>query len=133
MENDDGQRHLRLDFPAKLEGDEDEADDEDEEAQIALLRVIKRYDNAKVIDATREEVQEQMEKKYEEKFQGWKDKYYKGKFDWGLDSEDELRKLAENYVQGLQWVLFYYYRGVASWPWYYGYHYSPMISGSDHL
>ena len=132
VENDDGQRRLRLDFPAKLDGDEAE-EEEDEEAQIALHRVIKRYDNAKVVDATAEEVQEQMDRKYEENFQVWKDKYYEGKFDWGLDSEDELRKLAENYVQGLQWVLFYYYRGVASWPWYYGYHYSPMISGRDSL
>ncbi len=131
VENKDSQRHLRLNCPAKPEGDEEEEAEEDEEAQIALLRVIKRYDNAKVVDATPEEVQKQMDKKYEEKFQCWKDKYYMGKFDWGLDSEDALRKLAENYVQGLQWVLFYYYRGVASWPWFYRYHYSPMISGQD--
>ena len=132
LENRHGQRHLRLDYPARLEGDNDDEDVEDEEAQIALLRVIKRYDNAKVVDITPEEVQEEMDKKYEQKFQAWKNEYYKGKFAWGLGSEEELRKLAENYVQGLQWVLFYYYRGVASWPWFYGYHYSPMISGQDH-
>ena len=49
-------------------------------------------------------------------------------FEWNPDNEEEMRSLTENYVQGLQWVLFYYYRGVASWPWFYGYHYSPMIS-----
>ena len=123
-----GNRHLRLDFPAKLEGDEDDEDIEDEEASLALLRVIKRYDNAKVVDISHDEIQEQMDKKYEEKFKGWKDKYYKSKFEWNPDNEDEMRKLTENYVQGLQWVLYYYYRGVASWPWFYGYHYSPMIS-----
>ncbi|MCJ1434358.1 hypothetical protein MMC27_003726 [Xylographa pallens] len=127
VENDQGQRHLRLDFPQKLAADDDE-DDEDEEAQMALLRVIKRYDNSKIADVSAEEVQEQMSKQYEQKFQAWKDKYYKGKFEWGLENEEEMRKLAENYVQGLQWVLFYYYRGVVSWPWFYGYHYSPMIS-----
>ncbi|MCJ1398974.1 hypothetical protein MMC11_002176 [Xylographa trunciseda] len=126
VENDEGERHLRLDFPKKLEVDDD--DDEDEESHVALLRVIKRYDNAKIADISAEEVQEQVNKQYEQKLQGWKDKYYKGKFEWGLDNEEEMRKLAENYVQGLQWVLFYYYRGVVSWPWYYGYHYSPMIS-----
>ena len=126
--NDQGERYLRLDFPSKLQGDDDE-DVEDEEASIALLRVIKRYDNAKIVDTTAEEVQEQADKKYEEKFQAWKDKYYKDKFEWGLENEMEMRNLTENYVQGLQWVLFYYYRGVASWPWFYGYHYSPMISG----
>lgn len=127
--NDEGERHLQLDFPSTLQGDEDDEDVEDEEASIALLRVIKRYENAKVVDVTAEELQEQVDKKYEEKFQVWKDKYYRRKFEWGLENKIEMRKLTENYVQGLQWVLFYYYRGVASWPWFYGYHYSPMISG----
>lgn len=131
--NDDGEKYLQLDFPNKLQGDEDDEDVEDEEASIALLRVIKRYDNAKIVDVTAEEVQEQVDKKYEEKFQAWKDKYYKSKFEWGLENENEMRQLTENYVQGLQWVLFYYYRGVASWPWFYGYHYSPMISGKHSL
>ena len=126
-EEDD--RHLQLQFPEKLEGDEDNEDVEDEEASVALLRVLKRYDNAKVVDVTAEEVQEQMNKKYEEKFQDWKDDYYKSKFEWGIGNEAEMRNLTENYVQGLQWVLYYYYRGVVSWPWFYGYHYSPMISG----
>ena len=126
--DEQGNRHLRVDFPEKLDGDEDDEDVEDEEASLALLRVVKRYDNAKIVDTTAEEVQEQMDKKYEEKFRGWKDKYYKSKFEWGLDNQEEMRKLTENYVQGLQWVLYYYYRGVASWPWFYGYHYSPMIS-----
>ena len=130
--DDMGDRHLRLDFPKKLEGDED--NDVEEEASIAVNRVLKRYDNAKVEDVTAEEVQEQMDKKYEEKFQVWKNKYYNSKFGWGLENEEEMRMLTENYVQGLQWVLYYYYRGVASWPWFYGYHYSPMISGlHDHF
>ena len=125
----EGDRHLRLDFPEKLEADEEDEDDEDEEAQLALLRVIKRYDNAKVVDVSAEEAQEKMQQRYDEKFQGWKNKYYKSKFEWGIENEVELQKLSENYVQGLQWVLFYYYRGVASWSWFYGFHYSPMISG----
>ena len=127
--NGEGEKHLQLDFPGNLQGDEDNEDVEDEEASIALLRVIKRYDNAKIVDVTAEEVQEQVDKKYEEKFQTWKNKYYKNKFEWGLENETEIRNLTENYVQGLQWVLLYYYRGVASWSWFYGYHYSPMISG----
>lgn len=45
-----------------------------------------------------------------------------------MDNEVELRNLTENYIEGLQWVLYYYYRGVASWPWFYKYHYSPRIS-----
>ena len=126
VEDATGDRHLRLQFPASI-GDED--DEEDEESRAALGRVLKQYEKARVVDTSAEEAQQQMHMKYEEKFRGWKNKYYQEKFDWTLDNDEEMRKLAENYVQGLQWVLFYYYRGVASWPWYYGYHYSPMISG----
>lgn len=29
----------------------------------------------------------------------------------------------ECYIQALQWILFYYYRGVPSWSWFYEFHY----------
>lgn len=130
VQDGEGNRHLQLAFPPKLveDGEEDDEDDDDEEAQKAIARVLLKYEDAKVVDISADDAQAAMEKKYEEKFEAWKDEYYKSKFDWGRDNEEELRKLTENYVQGLQWVLYYYYRGVASWPWYYGYHYSPMIS-----
>jgi 5'-3' exoribonuclease 1 len=127
-----GDRFIRLQLPAGLNaGDTAEGSDEeeDEEASMALRRVIKKYDNAKVEELSTEETQAAAEAKYEQKFQEWKDKYYEDKFGWGLDNEEEMKKLAENYVQGLQWVLYYYYRGVVSWPWFYQYHYAPMISG----
>lgn len=129
VENDQGERHIQLSFPPKLATeDEDEEESEDEESQNALLRVLQRYKNAKVVDISPEEAQTAMDKKYEEMFLAWKNQHYETKFVWDLDNEEELTKLTENYVQGLQWVLYYYYRGVVSWPWFYGYHYSPMIS-----
>lgn len=127
IEDDQGNRHIQLSFPPPLDEDNEE-DEEDEESQTALFRVIKLYDNAKVIDVTGDDAQAEMERKYQQKFCGWKDKYYREKMNWGLDDEVNMKALAENYVQGLQWVLFYYYRGVASWPWFFQYHYSPMIS-----
>ncbi|KAK3325374.1 XRN 5'-3' exonuclease N-terminus-domain-containing protein [Apodospora peruviana] len=124
-EDDEGIRHLILSYPER----EDE-DEEDEESQSAVLRIVKKYDNAQVLDLTAADAEATMEAKYKQKFQEWKDDYYYDKFeDWTPENKDEeLRKLAENYIQGLQWVLYYYYRGIASWPWYYRYHYSPMIS-----
>lgn len=128
VEDGEGNRNLQLSFPPKIEGD-DEDEVEEEESKNALLRILKRYDTAKVVDVTAEDAQQEMDRQYEQKFRDWKSKYYTSKFEWGLENEKEMRKLTENYVQGLQWVLYYYYRGVASWPWYYGFHYSPMISG----
>ncbi|TVY40895.1 5'-3' exoribonuclease [Lachnellula subtilissima] len=128
IEDDQGDRHMQLSFPPKLVGDDEEDDEEDEESQLAVRRVVKQFDSAQTIDLTRAEAQAEMDRQYEEKFQEWKDKYYEGKFEWTRKNDTELTKLCENYVQGLQWVLFYYYRGVASWPWFYQYHYSPMIS-----
>lgn len=125
--DDDGNRHLQLSFPRRLEMDNEE-DEGDEESQNALMRVFKQYEKAKIEDVTAEEAQTKAQQKYEQKFRGWKNKYYQEKFGWGVENEPELVKLTENYVQGLQWVLYYYYRGVASWPWYYQYHYSPMMS-----
>ena len=130
VEDSQRDRHLRLSFPEReVFDDEDDDYEEDEEAQLALNRVLKRYENAKVADVSAEDAKNAANKKYEEKFQEWKNKYYTSKFEWGVDNKEELRKLTENYVQGLQWVLFYYYRGVASWPWFFQYHYAPMISG----
>lgn len=129
VQNDDGERHLQILAPPKLvEDDDEEEDDTDDESTKAIVRIIQKYEQAKVVDISPEEAQSAMQQKYDEKFDAWKNDYYKSKFDWDRSNEEELRKLTENYVQGLQWVLYYYYRGVASWPWFYGYHYSPMIS-----
>lgn len=128
-ENDAGDRFMRLQLPQPENSNDDDSDDSDEEATLAVQRIIRKYEKAKVQEMTSEEAQQAAEKKYEEKFQEWKDTYYRSKFGWGLDNEEEMKQLTENYVQGLQWVLFYYYRGIASWPWFFKYHYAPMISG----
>lgn len=39
-----------------------------------------------------------------------------------------LASQAECYVRAIQWNLYYYYRGCASWCWYYPHHYAPYIS-----
>ncbi|KAG6039331.1 hypothetical protein E4U41_002905 [Claviceps citrina] len=130
-EDEEANRQLVLSFPTKpgTQGDDDD-DDEEEEGTWAAYRVIKSYDKAMVVDMTAEDAQQHYDKLYQDKYAGWKTKYYLQKFpEWQSEKyESEQKSLCENYVQGLQWVLFYYYKGIASWPWFYGYHYAPLIS-----
>lgn len=55
-------------------------------------------------------------------------KYYSEKL--GIHKHDAAgrRRVAACFIEGLHWVLEYYYRGVASWTWFFPYHFAPMIS-----
>ena len=62
--------------------------------------------------------------------------YYKEKLHIDItkpEGKEEKNKMFNLYLQGLQWVLFYYYQGVKSWRWYYPYNYAPMISDFENI
>ncbi|KAF7654240.1 hypothetical protein LDENG_00072510, partial [Lucifuga dentata] len=59
---------------------------------------------------------------------GWKQRYYKTKFDVDVTDEGFRKKVVQSYVEGLCWVLRYYYQGCASWKWYFPFHYAPFAS-----
>ncbi|KAJ6820904.1 5'-3' exoribonuclease 2-like [Iris pallida] len=63
-------------------------------------------------------------------YPGWKARYYREKFSACNSSEIETRRktLVERFVEGLCWVLNYYFVGVCSWSWYYPYYYPPFAS-----
>mmetsp|Transcript_41689 Transcript_41689/g.37092 ORF Transcript_41689/g.37092 Transcript_41689/m.37092 type:complete len:223 (+) Transcript_41689:910-1578(+) len=55
--------------------------------------------------------------------------YYAEKFDFNIDEKPQnLTDILTAYMQGLQFVLSYYYTNCPSWLWYYPYYYSPLIS-----
>uniref|UniRef100_A0A8B9KD28 5'-3' exoribonuclease n=1 Tax=Astyanax mexicanus TaxID=7994 RepID=A0A8B9KD28_ASTMX len=60
--------------------------------------------------------------------EGWKQRYYKNKFDVDETDEEFRKKVVKSYVEGLCWVLRYYYQGCASWKWYFPFHYAPFAS-----
>ncbi|KAH7907684.1 exonuclease II [Hygrophoropsis aurantiaca] len=114
---------------------EDSADEE--ESRAAVDRVLKKYLQAPVVgEAGNEDIdgeeQEDFDARHErrvvEKMDEWKRGYYKGKLEISYDDPDEMGDLVFRYVEGLQWVMHYYYSGVASWGWFYDYHYAPRIS-----
>ncbi|GAX79417.1 hypothetical protein CEUSTIGMA_g6858.t1 [Chlamydomonas eustigma] len=60
---------------------------------------------------------------------GWKARYYQEKL--GVPPEGQAEVVADivkSYVEGLAWVMKYYYDGVASWTWFYPFHYAPFAS-----
>jgi len=59
-------------------------------------------------------------------YDAWKDRHYRDKLH--RPTEDGRREVVHDYIEGLQWVLYYYKCGVASWSWYYPHHYSPLAS-----
>ncbi|TVU13934.1 hypothetical protein EJB05_37374, partial [Eragrostis curvula] len=63
-------------------------------------------------------------------FAGWKSRFYGEKF--GIENYNEVGKLNNNmvqkYLEGLCWVMQYYFADVPSWSWYYPFHYAPFAS-----
>ncbi|XP_037642996.1 5'-3' exoribonuclease 1 isoform X2 [Sebastes umbrosus] len=72
--------------------------------------------------------EEEEDDMFETEFRQYKRTYYMTKMGVDVVSDDFLAKQAKCYVEGIQWILHYYYHGVQSWSWYYPYHYAPFLS-----
>lgn len=65
--------------------------------------------------------------------EGYKERYYVQKFKCDPDDVAFRRSIARDYVEGLAWVLLYYYQGCHSWTWFYPHHYAPFASDFDKI
>ncbi|XP_061588821.1 5'-3' exoribonuclease 1 [Cololabis saira] len=72
--------------------------------------------------------EEEEDDMFETEFRQYKRTYYMTKMVVDVVSDEFLAKQALCYVEGIQWILHYYYHGVQSWSWYYPYHYAPFLS-----
>lgn len=84
----------------------------------------------------KESVENQLEK-YREEVQdvvrlgepGWKTRYYSDKMKADdINHGGGREKVFQTYIEGLCWVMKYYYSGCASWQWFYPFHYAPFAS-----
>ncbi len=60
--------------------------------------------------------------------EGYADRYYEQKFNSDPKDIAFRNKVARAYVEGLAWVLLYYFQGCPSWTWFYPYHYAPFAA-----
>jgi 5'-3' exonuclease len=54
--------------------------------------------------------------------EGYREKFWNTHF----PTESDGKEVCHQYLEGLQWVISYYMRGVPSWKWLYPYHYAPF-------
>ncbi|KAI9921006.1 hypothetical protein PsorP6_000630 [Peronosclerospora sorghi] len=105
-----------------------------------VIAVDKQYGGMTPLEAVKARVKESVEKKleqYREEVQdvvrlgepGWKTRYYNDKL-----KADDIKvgggreRVFHAYIEGLCWVMRYYYTGCASWQWFYPFHYAPFAS-----
>jgi 5'-3' exoribonuclease 1 len=73
----------------------------------------------------------QLAKAFSEGSDNAKKFYYNEKLKFNIETPEGKVKhtqIVKKYLEGLQWVLHYYYRGVQHWRWFYPFHYAPLIS-----
>ncbi|KAK4688987.1 5'-3' exoribonuclease 1, partial [Tremellales sp. Uapishka_1] len=115
------------------DGEEEWEEENDGEGEMAIKRVFDKYSKAKVVENTVDDFEDHYEESIKQKMVEWKKRYYKEKLEINYDVPEEIGALVFRYVEGLQWILNYYYKGVSSWGWFYDYHYSPRITDLQNI
>ena len=57
---------------------------------------------------------------------GWEERYYDVLLNMEY-TEENIKKVAKNYLEGLEWTYKYYTQGCCDWSWKYKYNYPPLF------
>ncbi|XP_027138852.1 5'-3' exoribonuclease 1 isoform X2 [Larimichthys crocea] len=104
---------------------EKEAANKKEDSALSLAALTS---SERLITEGKGDDDEEEDDMFETEFRQYKRTYYMTKIGVDVVSDDFLALQAKCYVEGIQWILHYYYHGVQSWSWYYPYHYAPFLS-----
>ncbi|KAH9927111.1 exoribonuclease 2, partial [Epithele typhae] len=64
---------------------------------------------------------------------GYRERYYRQKFNVEYSDLEFRKQVTRCYVEGMAWVLHYYYQGTPSWQWYYPFHFAPFAADFEDL
>jgi len=125
-EQDNLNNEIKSEVEAEMDDENDEDDDDNDDTSAddkdTATEIISNGSVKSGVIDTDETV-----KLYEP---GYIERYYTEKFHIDPKDINTVRKgLVKAYIEGVSWVLRYYYQGCASWTWYYPFHYAPF--GSD--
>ncbi|KAM8726822.1 5'-3' exoribonuclease 1 isoform 1-T1 [Acanthopagrus schlegelii] len=117
-----------LNEAAGLAAEKEAASKEANQKEDSALCLTALTSSDKVIGEGKGDDEEEEDDMFETEFRQYKRTYYMTKMGVDVVSDEFLAKQARCYVEGIQWILHYYYHGVQSWSWYYPFHYAPFLS-----
>ncbi|KAF5348594.1 hypothetical protein D9756_009692 [Leucocoprinus leucothites] len=104
-------------------------DENSEESSDDVNTRLGVYDDVPTLDEEgRGGFEDGYEDSVKEKLDEWKKRYYGGKLRISYKKPEELKEVVGRYMEGIQWVIQYYYGSVPSWSWFYNHHYAPRVS-----
>ncbi|TFY53636.1 hypothetical protein EVJ58_g9344 [Rhodofomes roseus] len=125
MSVDDGPRGRKrsIDDVEADEVPEDLGDEDEDDAPVSTSLTMK-------VNADGTVEQEDVVKLWEP---GYKERYYQHKFGVEHSNANFRKEITTRYMEGLAWVLQYYYQGTPSWQWYYPFHFAPFAGDFEEV
>ncbi|KAK2196768.1 bifunctional Xrn1 [Babesia duncani] len=88
-----------------------------------LFRVLQRQE----VHVFKEKAQHESVPEYRDVTK-YAEHYYRVKCNINYKNRNQVTRMCQEYIKGLVWNLYYYYKGCPSWNWCYKYHYAPLVS-----